>query len=43
MADWLEYCRVSREENRIKHAEFYERMKKRNEERLAKKRKRFGE
>ena len=28
MADWVEYCRKSREENRLQHAEWYERMRR---------------
>ena len=28
MADWVEYCRQSREENRREHAEWYEKMRR---------------
>jgi uncharacterized protein (DUF433 family) len=36
MADWLEYCRKSRQENLQEHAEWYEKMRKLKAERQAK-------
>jgi uncharacterized protein (DUF433 family) len=36
MADWLEYCRKSREENMRRHAAWYEKMRRLKAEREAK-------
>jgi len=35
LADWLEYCRISREEDRKQRPEFYEKMRRLKEEQQA--------
>lgn len=42
LADWLEYCRKAREEDRRNRPEFYERMRRRKEEWLAKQQHQVG-